>query len=188
MVRTMRPIRSAMTTSARGGLRRPKKAGVQSAFAASCQPHRRNGRAAPHRRHTSQPATPMATYSMDHTGPNNQVGGVPGGAASEGYHPRTACSVNVAPTAPTRRHSPTNPTRASTGDTGVDDPGLDPHSLGLGCWKTRLLSVDVVALWVMWIARCHFNSRDAPDQPPITRTLPPHFITRAYHPLIRGQI
>src|SRR6185312_10608213 len=81
--------------------------------------------------------TPIIRYSAVHTGPNTQLGSVPGGWVSEGYQCRTALVLTAAPAAPTSRHRPTNPTSASTGETGVDDPGDDdPHSFGPVCWKT----------------------------------------------------
>ncbi len=60
--RTVNPISASSTTqtaSASGGLRIAKKAGVHSALAASCQPHKRSGRVAVECRHTRQAAKPI---------------------------------------------------------------------------------------------------------------------------------
>ena len=61
MVTAISTSSTSMTASASGGLCRPKNAGVHNALAASCHPQSRNGRAAPERRQTSQPATPIIT-------------------------------------------------------------------------------------------------------------------------------
>lgn len=125
------------------GSRNPKKAGAHNAFAANCQPHNRNGRDAPSRFQTNQPAVPIMTYSTVQTGAKTQFGGVPGGAFRVRNQVWTARAVIDPPTAPSSRHSPINPTSAKAGEMGTDEPGNDPPSLGPDCWKTPLLSESV---------------------------------------------
>src|SRR5271157_5615161 len=71
---------------------------------------------------------------------NTQSGGVPGGRFNDWYQPRGAPATTEPSAAPTSRHSPTNPTSASTGEIGAEDSGQEPHSLGSEFWKTRTLS------------------------------------------------
>ena len=47
----------------------------------------------------------------------------PGGAVSDRNHAQDVPATTVPSAAPTSRHNPTNPTSASTGETGVEDPG-----------------------------------------------------------------
>lgn len=85
------PSSTTITASAGPGACRPKKTGVQAALTSNCQPQSRMARqaqlSATARRHTRQAATAIIAYNTVQTGPNSQLGGVPGGWCKTAYQP-----------------------------------------------------------------------------------------------------
>src|SRR5512142_3150776 len=95
-----------MSSSARSGRRRPKNRNDQVALSASCTKNSASAAvtfAVGRCRQTSQAAVAISTYSVDHTGPNTQAGGVPAGFTNVGYQDLTEAAVNHDPRAAARK-------------------------------------------------------------------------------------
>ena len=96
-----------ISASATPGIREPKKISDHATFSANwAKKISKAGRAPhPYSRHTSHAEIAISTLSVVHAGPKTQLGGVPGGLRSRGYHWRTLFAVKNDPRPPAPRQT-----------------------------------------------------------------------------------
>ena len=131
----------AIATSPRPGLRSPKKAAGHAALAASCQPQIRSAAWLPDAaRPTRRPPRWKCKARSTH-GAKTQLGGVPGGAVSEGY--AQAGGIRRSAIRPQRRPAGTAP-RSRAALPLLREPNADRVALSGGRHSSCFLRLPAV--------------------------------------------